>query len=74
MQTVILGYLKSFQTAMDDADHNMRSKTRICCWVRFETSFEHVRLLSRDLQTSPQIVHMHKRCIDDDNKVLQTVA
>ena len=38
------------------------------------TSFEHVRLLSRDLQTSPQIVHMHKSCIDDDNKVFQTVT
>ena len=25
---------------------------------------------SRDLQTSPQIVHMHKSCIEDDDKVL----
>ena len=60
--------------ATDDADHNMGSKTRIRWWVRFETSFEYVRFLSRDLKTSPQIVQMHKRCIDDDNKVFQTVA
>lgn len=39
------------------------SKTRIC--------FEHVRLLSHDLKTSPQIVHLHKSCIEDDNNVFQ---
>ena len=33
MQTVILGYLKSFQMAMDDADYNMGLKTRVCCRV-----------------------------------------
>lgn len=31
-------------------------------------------LLSRDLQTSTPIVHMHKSCLDDDNKFVQTVA
>ena len=33
MQTVILGYLKSFQMAMDDSDYNMGFKTRACCRV-----------------------------------------
>ena len=60
--------------AMDDADHNMGSKTRVCCWGRFDTSFEIVCLVSRGLQASPQIVHMHKSWIDDDNKNFQTVA
>ena len=35
----------------------------------FETSFERAWFLWRDLQTSPQIVHIRKGCTYDDNKV-----
>ena len=53
MWAIILGYLKSFQMVMDNADYNVGSKTRICYQVRFKPA----RLLSRDLQASLQIIH-----------------
>ena len=52
---------------MSMAQYGLKNKSLLLSALR--DLDEHVLLQSRDLQTSPQIVHMHKGCIDDDNKV-----
>lgn len=76
---MILGYLKSFQIGLNDADHKcgLKSKSLLIGAVddddddeefnsRFESFFG---LRSRDLQTSTQIDHLHGSCIYADSKV-----
>ena len=62
MPTVILKYLNLLHIVIDDSDQNIGSKTRVCCWVRFETSLRYVRFRSRDLQSFLQIPQMYKHC------------
>lgn len=55
MQTVILEYLLSNQILLNDTDYNAVSSSG---WVRFNSSFEHARLLSRDLQASSPLEYI----------------
>lgn len=72
---MILGYLKSFQIVLNDAEHKFGLKSLLLGAadddgdefnLRFETFFD---LRSRDLQTSTQIDHLLESCIHDDSRV-----